>query len=262
MRTRTMTWATALILSTTVFLFPVQSQLLSGLISPLLQVWVRSQVQQVDDLRVVVNGPDAELSNGRIQSIDISGRNLVYSGIPARSLSLRGSDIRLDTRRALQGGGLRLEQPVRADIALSLSEQDINTYLASPTFQEQVKDLKVKLPTQFGGDQQTEVKLELLNPSARLLRDRLEIAATVRLQGGEPAPLRLSTGIAVNGRQLRLVDPQLVDEKGQGVAIESLAGLQISIGRELELRRVAISPGLLVLEGTYQVQATPVASRP
>ncbi|WP_187293807.1 DUF2993 domain-containing protein [Gloeobacter kilaueensis] len=233
----------------------------SNLLSPLLQAWIRTQVQQVQDLRVAVNGPDAEMVNGQIRSIEISGRDIVYQGIPARSLQMRGSDIRLNVRSGLISG-LRLERPVRADLALSLSEQDVNTYLASQTFQDQIRGLTIKLPAQFGGDGQTEIPMEIRDPHVRLLADRLEAAATVRLASGEPAALRLASGIAVaSAHQLRLVDPRLVGQNGESAPIEALVNLPIQLGPEVELRRISLQPGLLNLEGTYLIQATPVAAR-
>jgi hypothetical protein len=238
------------------FPIPAFSQMFSNLFSPLLQAWVRSQVQQVDDLQVNVIGPDAAVMNGQISRVEISGRNLVYQGISARSLSLRGSDIRLDTRQ-----GLRLTKAVRADIALSLSEDDINKYLASPAFQEQTKNWKIKLPGSLGGTDQ-EVPIDLSNARARVLRNQLEINATVRLGQGEPAPLRIVSGIEIaNPHQLRLVDPRLVSDDGSSAPIDALKNTPILLGKDLEMRRVNLVPGMVFLEGSFQIQATPTTNQ-
>ncbi|BAC90277.1 LmeA family phospholipid-binding protein [Gloeobacter violaceus] len=258
MSRRAVLWATTFVMLASVFGLPVQSQMLSNLLGPLLEAWIRTQVQQVDDLRVAVSGPDSEVAGGRIQSIEISGRNIVYEGIPARSLAMRGSDIRLDTRGSLAGGGLRLEKSVLADLALRLSEQDINTYLASRAFQDQVRDLKITLPAQFGGDGTTQIPLEIRNPRVRLLADRLEVQAVVRLENGEPAALRLASGVAVaSPRELRLVEPRIVSENGQSAPLEALVNLPILLGPEVEVRRVSLTPGMLVLEGSYRIEAAP-----
>lgn len=252
----------ATLIGSMMFWQPAYSQVFSNLLSPVLQVWVRSQVQQVDDLQVTVSGPDSEVVNGRIRTIDITGRNVLYEGIPARTVNLRGTDIRLDTTGALRGGGLRLTQPVRADLALSFSEQDVNTYLASPTFQEQIRDLRVQLPSQLGGDGFTQVRLEIQNPRVRLQQGRMDLAAVLRIGQGEPAPIRVSTGIEVaSPRQLRLTNARLVPEQGESTPIESLSGLLIELGEEVEVREVGILPGLLNLKGSFNIETTPVAAR-
>ncbi|MBC7881464.1 MAG: DUF2993 domain-containing protein [Anaerolineae bacterium] len=255
MRIRRLCLAAALA-GTMLFPLPAFSQMFSNLFSPLLQAWVRSQVQQVDDLQVNVVGPDAAVMNGQISRVDISGRNLVYQGISARSLSMRGSDIRLDTRQ-----GLRLTKAVRADVALSLSEGDINNYLASPAFQEQTKNWKIKLPGSLGGAEQ-EVPIDLSNARARVLRNQLEINATVRLGKGEPAPLRIVSGLEIaNPHQLRLVDPRLVADDGNSAPIDALKNTPILLGKDLEMRRLNIVPGMVFLEGSFQIQATPTANQ-
>jgi hypothetical protein len=244
------------------FGLPSQGQVVTNLIAPLMQLWVRSQVEQVDDLRVNVAGADPQVLNGQIDRVELSGTNLQYRGVTARSLSLRGNDIRLDTRQALAGGGLRLLKDLRAGASLRMSEADVNNYLASPAFQEQIRNLTVRLPAELSGDRAPrEVPLELREPRARLLKDRLELAAVVRIANGEPAPLRLSTGVAVAGpHQLRLVDPRLLDNENNSFPIASLDGRLIQLGEELTLTQVSVLPNLLVLEGSYLIQATPSAA--
>ncbi|WP_287128522.1 DUF2993 domain-containing protein [Candidatus Cyanaurora vandensis] len=232
---------------------PATAQIFNNLLSPVLEIWVRSQVQQVEDLRVTVRGPDREIANGRIQGITFNGRNVLYKGISASQVNLSGTNIALNTAGALRGEGLKLLQPVRTDLSLRLTQQDVNAYLDSPGFQEQIRDLSVPLPATLGGTGQS-VPLEIRQPDARLEPGRFVLMATLRVNQGEPTRTQLTTGIElVSPRQLRLVNPRLLSS-GEQVSIPALAGLTINLGSEMEARRIEIQSGLLFLEGSFRLE--------
>ncbi|WP_218080989.1 LmeA family phospholipid-binding protein [Anthocerotibacter panamensis] len=241
----------------------LHAQSFSSLLSPLVQVWVRSQVERVEDLQVQVTGPDQDVVNGQIQKVQISGRNVRYQGIAARSVALSGSDIRLDTTGVFTGAGLRLLKPVRTNLTLGLSEDNLNEYLSSSAFQEQIRSLEVQLPAQFGGDGANRVRLGLQSPHARLQQDRLELSALIQSRPeSPPTPIKIATGVEVaSARQLKLVNPGLVLDSGERAPIEALNGLIIPLGEDLEIRRATLLPGQLSLEGSFLLQPTPIAIR-
>ncbi len=233
---------------------PILAQTFGALLNPLVQYWVRSQVQQVDNLQVNIQGADRDVLNGQIQNLQLSGNNVIYQGMSARSIQLTGNDIHLDTASAYQGKGLHLLQPVRAKAIVSLSEQDVNAYLASPELQAKLRGLNVPLPSLMGGSE-TPMALDITKPSVVLQKDRLQLNATLQVQKGEPAPIRITTGVTTaNLHQLKLVDPRLVDDKDtKGVPIDLLTNLLIPIGQQLEVRKVSIRPGFLDLEGDFVI---------
>jgi len=227
---------------------PVSAQIFNNLLGPVLEVWVRSQTQKVDDLRVVVRGPDSEIAQGKIQQVTITGRNIVYKGIPASQVNLAAAGIYLDTAGILRGGALRLLKPVKADLTLKLTQQDLNQYLDSESFQEQIKNLDVQM-----GSDPTPVRLVLRQPDARLEAGTLILMATLQVKQGEPLRVQLNTGVEVaTPQQLRLVNPRLISE-GTAVPIPGLAGLMIKVGSDVEVRRVEIQPAGLTLEGTFLI---------
>lgn len=223
---------------------PVFGQMASGLINPLLAAWIRSEVDEVDNLSVQVAGSDAQIFNGVIAQASVSGDNLLYQGFQISSLRLQGSDIRLNVAEAIQGRPLRLLNPVPVQVSLRLTEEDLNRTLQSPLIQSQLAQAQVNVPI---GDQT--VPFLISDPDVTLLSDQMQVEANLSVPNGDPLPVTFTTGLAVAGEnQLLLVDPNWVSE-GQSIPIPALSQMALQLDSGVRIDRLDLAQGELIYAG-------------
>lgn len=237
----------ALLLSLpTMFLpWPAFAQIASSLLNPLVAAWIRSEVQQVDNLRVQIAGSDAQILNGQIPQAQVSGDNLIYQGFQVSHLRLQGQDIRLNVGEAIQGRSpLRLLAPVPVQVSLRLTEDDLNRSLQAPLIQSQLAQAQVQLP--FGGQA---VPFLIRQPQVTLQKNRLRIQAQLVTPEGVEVPVTVLTGLQAQGpNQLRLVNPLWVSE-GQEIPIPGLADFPIQLDPGVRIDRLELQPGQILYEG-------------
>jgi hypothetical protein len=236
--------------------WPAFAQIAGSLLNPLVAAWIRSEVQQVDNLQVQIAGSDAQILKGQIPQAQVSGDNLIYQGFQISHLRLRGQDIRLNVGEAIQGRSpLRLLAPVPVQVSLRLTEADLNRTLQAPLIQSQLAQARVQLP--FG--EQT-VPFLIRQPQVALEPGRLRIRAQLVTPEGAEVPVTVVTGLQAQGpSQLRLVNPMWISE-GQEIPIPGLADFPIQLDPGVRIDRLELQPGQILYEGMlviYPEAATP-----
>ncbi|MFT0796341.1 DUF2993 domain-containing protein [Synechococcus sp. H70.1] len=236
--------------------WPAFAQIAGSLLNPLVAAWIRSEVQQVENLQVQIAGSDAQILNGQIPQAQVSGDNLIYQGFQISHLRLRGQDIRLNVGEAIQGRSpLRLLAPVPVQVSLRLTEADLNRTLQAPLIQSQLAQAQVQLP--FG--KQT-VPFFIRQPQVALEPGRLRIQAQLMTPEGAAVPVTVLTGLQAQGpNQLRLVNPVWVSE-GQEIPIPGLADFPIQLDPAVRIDRLELQSGQILYEGMlviYPESVTP-----
>jgi hypothetical protein len=230
--------------------WPVFAQIASSLLNPLLAAWIRSEVENVDNLQVQVSGSDQEIFNGVIKQANVSGSNVLYQGYRVTQLALNGQNIRLNVNEAIQGKKqLQLMAPVPVQIDLRLTEADLNQTLQSPSIQSQLATAKVKLP--IGGQA---VPFLISEPQVKLETGRIHIQAKLATPDGAKVPVTLTTGLQVQDQnQLLLKDPQWVSN-GQSIPIPGLNQLEIELGDDVRVNQLDLQQGQILYKGNLTIQ--------
>ncbi|NJL99176.1 MAG: DUF2993 domain-containing protein [Synechococcaceae cyanobacterium RM1_1_27] len=228
--------------------FPVFGQMATGLINPLVAAWIRSEVDEVENLNVQVIGSDAQLFNGTIPQANVSGDNLLYQGFQISSLQLQGSDIRLNVAEAIQGRPLRVLTPVPVQVSLRLTEDDLNKTLQSPLIQEQLAQAQVSVPI---GNQT--VPFLISDPSVSLELGQMRVQANLAVPNGDPLAVTFTTGLAVIGEnQLQLVDPNWISD-GQSIPIPALSETPLQLDPGVRIDRLELAEGELLYAGLLTI---------
>jgi len=236
----------------TAMIAPVYGQLLGAVLNPVVAAWIRSQVENVEDLQVTIQGSDPELLNGTIPAAQVAGRNLRYGGVAVSHVTLRGQNIRLNVPAALQGSPLQLTQAVPVQVGLVMTEADLNQTLQSPLIQAQLGQAKVTLPVGNAS-----VPFVIRDPKVRLIQDRLHIDAQLSSDQGPSVPVSLATRIVVTSpTQLALRDPVWLIA-GQEIPIGGLKHLPIDLGSDVQIEQLAIRDRSLQYQGILVIQSTP-----
>lgn len=235
---------------------PATAQIAGSILSPLVAAWIRTEVDQVENLNVQIAGADADILNGVIPQASISGTDLLYQGFQVNQLQLTGQNIRLNVGDAIQGQPLRLLAPVPVQVNLQMTENDLNQTLSSPAIQEQLAQAQVSLPIAAG----QEVPFLISDPNVTLEPNRIRIEANLSLSAGEPLPVTLTTGLTPqNQNQLLLTDPNWVTAEGQILPIPGLEQLLIQLDPDVRIDRLELQQGLLHYEGQLMIQPEEVA---
>lgn len=229
---------------------PATAQFVGALVDPLVANWIRSEVDQVDNLSVDISGSDSDLLNGRIDTAEVSGDNLVYDNFYLSRVELAGSDIRLTVDEALNGGSLNLVEPVAVDALIRLSEADLNRSLQAPLIQSQLAEEKVQIPFAGGAP----VAFQLSDPQVAILNGQLKIDARLNA-GGTDVPVSVTTGLSPQGgTQLLLIDPTWLSDDGSQTPINGLNGVTIDLGPDVAIDSLQLLAGELVYSGTVTIQ--------
>ncbi|MEM9567838.1 MAG: DUF2993 domain-containing protein, partial [Cyanobacteria bacterium P01_E01_bin.34] len=173
MRLRTFAIALSAIVPLTIAAVPAAAQFVGALVDPLVANWIRSEVDRVENLSVDISGSDSNLLNGRIETAEVSGDNLVYEEFYLSRVELAGSNIQLTVDTALNGGSLNLVEPIAVDAFIRLSEADLNRSLQAPLIQSQLAEAMVEIP--FAGG--TPVAFQLSEPRVSIFDGQLQIDA-------------------------------------------------------------------------------------
>ncbi|MCY7282618.1 MAG: DUF2993 domain-containing protein, partial [Cyanobacteria bacterium CAN_BIN43] len=106
--------------------------LISKVLSPAVRLWLRSQVESIEELDFQIEGSDRQILAGYIPKVAIAARQAVYQGLNLSQIDLVGETIRINLKQILQGKPLKLMDVVPIRGSLFWNEADLNASLKSP----------------------------------------------------------------------------------------------------------------------------------
>lgn len=242
-------------------------------LGPALQLWLRTQADAIARLSVQIESQDAVAGNlssrqmlaGRIPQVRVDAGGVIYRGIHLGELELVAQDIRMNLGQALRGKPLRLLSPLAVDIALALTEADLNASLAAPLLAERLQDWLALLLPLLRDEQRPDDDGPGSQPWGLLSQPRLGLgeAGLVlqtqwRAQAQAPAlPLAVQAQLRVSqGNRLQLQQPRWCSPPPLGFRqdLAAIAQLPLCLGGDIRIERLTIQAAQLVLAGQIQVQ--------
>ncbi|TVR14028.1 MAG: DUF2993 domain-containing protein [Phormidium sp. GEM2.Bin31] len=220
---------------------PAKSSL-SSLLSGAVRLWLRSQVEQAQTLKIEFSGKNRQLLRGEIPSIEVEAAGVIYQGLHLGQVLLQAGAVRLNLKQLLKGEPLRLLQPVPVQINLTIHEQDLTASLASPLLQEATREVfQGILPN----------AMDWSGVTIQLRGDRLHLLT--------PQGLHLTTHLAIPPQddtpQIQLQDIQ-VQRDGHD-SIQTFPSRDIPLDATVSIEDLTCHDGLLHLSGSLQVIVTP-----
>ncbi|MEG4321878.1 MULTISPECIES: DUF2993 domain-containing protein [unclassified Microcoleus] len=224
------------------------SRIASSVLSPAVQLLLRSQVQQVDELKVKIEGSDRQIFSGAIPKVTAAARGAVYKGLHLTEVAIEGCGLRINLGQALKGKKVRLLESVPVSGVLRLSQADLNASLKAPLLADALSDfLLPMLPLTDG-----EKSLKLQNSQIKIEAAKLTLSAIILGAGGTQIPLVLRTGLRIaSGRELMFESPEI--EINQELKTDNFNGFNIDFGPEVDIKELILSPGEIVCRGSIRV---------
>lgn len=231
-----------------------QSQIISTVLSPACRVWLRSQVSQVEDLQVKIQGGDRQILRGYIPHVSISARHAVYQGLLLSEIQLVGENIRINLGQVLKGKPLRLLEPVSVAGQLLLEEADIKASLQSSLLSTGLNDL-LRLLLEASGVKNPDEVLKYCKINWQQVTfdaDWLTLAGIIIDPTGNTAPVVIRAGLTLPSSHELRFDPLQIE-----ISPELLPGkldsFQVDLGSEVDIEELTLLPGQLVCRGRLTV---------
>ncbi|MEM8780594.1 MAG: DUF2993 domain-containing protein [Cyanobacteria bacterium P01_G01_bin.49] len=121
------------------------SNLISKVLSPAVQFWLRSQVDQVETLQIQIQGSNRQILGGYIPGVVLSSCRAVYQGLHLGEVQLTGENIRINIGQVLKGKPLQLLEAIRVSGEVQLTEKDLQKSLSSTLLGDGLQELLVIL---------------------------------------------------------------------------------------------------------------------
>ncbi len=233
-----------------------QRQLISRVLSPALRLWLRSQLEQVEQLTLTIDAGDRQLLKGEIQQVMVAAESAIYQGLCLTQVRLTAEQIRTNLGQMLRGKPLRLEHPFPVVGEVQISEADLNTSLQAPLLANPIKQLLTLLLSSGSGIEAPEDSWDVTQLQARLVEGALIARATLVAPNGKTTPANLRTGLGIEqGQRLLLQNPQWLPHARatRGLPLRELDGYTFDLGNHVQIRRLEIHSETLLCQGQIWV---------
>lgn len=235
------------------------SRIISSVLTPAIRLWLRSQLDQVDDLQLTIMASDRQIFSGAIQQVTASAHRAIYQGLHFSQARVIGTGIQTNLRQVLRGKAFRLLTAFPVNAEVQLSETDLNASLQAPLLANAVLELllnllKADIPAmqELAAYSLTAVRLE--DSQIALAAGQLTLSANVVTETRRIA-IAIQTGLQVEqGNVLKFNRPHWLED-GNFQPLDSLDGFAIPLGSDVNLQTLQIEAGQLVCQG--QIMVTP-----
>jgi LmeA-like phospholipid-binding len=229
---------------------PDRSRLVSKVLSSAVGLWLRSQVESVEELHLQIEGGDRQILTGYIPKVMISAHKAVYQGLYMSQVDLTGENIRINLGQVLKGKPLKLLEVIPIQGSLCLEEADLNASLRAPLLANAVTDLVLnwwRSTPQMLSLLQEPMTLQncqaVMEPNQVTLNLDWQSAAA-------PISMVLCTGLSlVAGNRLRLEQPKIFTP-AQSIQLPDYA---VELGTDVALQELRLEAGKITGRGRINV---------
>jgi hypothetical protein len=230
------------------------SKIISKILSPALQLWLRSQLDQVESLALEISGSDRQILRGSIPLVALSSRRAVYQGLHLGQVEVTGENISVNLGAVLKGQALRLTEPILVSAQVVIDSNSLNSSLASPLLSDALTDLLGKILTQGHLSNHTYILQELkINwQEFQLEQGKLTLLGNYANVADSDNSVTLCTGLSLaNSHTLRLHD--LSVEIMPGFGSFPLEEFLIDLGSQVRIEELTLREQEIVLSGCLKV---------
>ncbi|MGH2414737.1 MAG: LmeA family phospholipid-binding protein, partial [Microcystaceae cyanobacterium] len=225
-------------------------------LSPALRLWLRSQVEQVEELHLKIMGRDRQILSGYIPGVLLSSRQAVYQGLHLGEVQLKGERIRINLGQVLKGKPLRLLEPVQVSGEVRLEEADLKASLSSPLLSQALIDLLATLLEANGLSNPSHIleNYQVNWQEVSLDAEQLTLMGTLTDREGKTTPVRIRAGLALVNGQILQLNPLQIDALPEWSTV-NLKEFQIDLGPDVELEQLSLASGILACGGRLLVRS-------
>ncbi len=228
-----------------------QSRWISSILSKAVEFWLRSQVESVEQLEVLIDVGHRDLLKGQIPQVTLKAAHGVYQGLHLSQICVIATHIRTNLGQVLKGKPLQLLEPIDIVCQLHLTQTDLNASVSTPLLKDALRD--ILLP--WLQSQAALVSIQDLSIQYITLTEPYFIIKGMLVQADRHAPFQLQTQLQLDDAQtLVLAKPILEALPLQPATL--LNSLSLDLGTSVNIQQLNLAPDRLSLQG--QIQVNPV----
>ena len=231
-----------------------QSKIISKVLAPALQLWLRSQLDRVEELDIQITGGDRQILGGYIPGVSLASRRAIYQGLHLGQVQLTGENLRINLTQVLKGKPLRLLEPVSVTGQVLLEEGDLIASISSSLLSNAFTDLLLIL-LQANGIFNAISILEDYQvgwQAVRLQTDKFTLTGTLTHRGGQTTPVMIRSGLGLVNSQTLHLHPLHIEALPELLNI-SLQELTVDLGSDVEIEKLSLEAGKLSCQGRLRV---------
>jgi hypothetical protein len=231
-----------------------KSRIISKVLSPAVQLWLRSQVEHVETLHFKITGGDRQILSGHIPTVSITASRAVYKGIHLSQLEIEGTGIRVNLSQVIKGKPLRLLEPVPVGGQILILASDLAASLQAPILSNAVSEFLSTL-----------LKSEGITNLENGLKDRQISWQKVDIQEGQltvfgtltdallqTTPVVIRAGLELASPQILRLNPLQIQLSPTSVPL-IFDNFQVDLGSQVNLQELALTSGQLMCRGRLTV---------
>jgi hypothetical protein len=244
---------------------PRRSRIISKILPPAVQLWLRSQLDAVEGLQFQIAGGDRQILSGQIPSVTIAAQKVVYQGISISQIRAIGQGIQINLGEVVRGKPLRLMDVVPVQAEARFTEADLNASLQTPLLADALTEL---LRGWFKAGEGSEGPQRFPNQSVQLHQlqvvltpNQLVLSGTLVSDQQPFLPFAVACGLqVVEQSKLRFDRPQWLKQVKQPPSQSltfpdslELKPIEIDLGAEVNLHQLEIEEGQIICRGCINV---------
>jgi hypothetical protein len=239
----------------------IKRGLISRVLGPALQLWVRSQVESGETLQIKMEGGDRQLLSGYLPRVNLQAASAIYQGLHLSHLKIVGENIRINIGQILKGKPLQLLEPVPLWMDVTLLAEDMQASLASGLLQQAIVGVLLQLVGEqiaaaFGGEAQAH-ELTLHDSDLKLGEGIVRLNTMLRQESlARSIPVTLQTGLALHPPNvLMLENPEWfpTPRAKRGLLLEELQGYRFDLGPLVKFETFILEEDRIALKGQLTV---------
>ncbi|NEQ37887.1 MAG: DUF2993 domain-containing protein [Okeania sp. SIO3I5] len=229
-----------------------KSRIVSRFLSPALKFWLKSQLDQVEQLKVHIEGGDRQIITGKIPQVSVTASNVIFRGLHLTEVKLSATGIRINIGQIIKGKPLKILKSFPIFGQIKLLQSDFNASLKSDIFAEAIIDfLTPLLPPDFIED--IEQPISLYDQKAEISTGNINLFANFLSKFDEKIPFNLHTDLKL-ATSCKLLLENLNFHVLQKSNYDFSNTIKIDLGSDVKLQELTLESGQLVCQGSLIVK--------
>ncbi len=227
--------------------------MISKLLSTAVKLYLRSQVERVENLQVKIVGKNKQILQGDIPQVFLSCDRTVYQGLHLSWVELKGSDIAVNLSEVIKQKPLKLIEPILVEIQLKLDAADLQASLDSNLLQSGISDLwQMILAAQANLNSTELTDLTIEWQDMAIANRKLNLTGIYQNASGETKQLLLSTELNLADHHTLCLSP--LNLTSEAVGDRNLNNqLEIDLGTDIVLEQLTVEFEQIFCSGKIRI---------
>lgn len=218
-----------------------ESDLIGRVLAPALRLWLRSQLDEIEQLQLVIGGKNRQILTGHIPEVFLKADHAVYQGMHLSHIELKAAQIRINLGQVLKGKSLRLLHPVPVTGVVQLTFADLQASLVAPLLATALKDIVTeRVPSEFVPQLQSPQWQQI-----QLVGSEIQLSGTAH-----QTPISFGGSLTLANPQTLTIDPLHFSFGSDRHVLEAM---QLDLGPEVAFETLDVDCERLQLAGTIMV---------